>query len=233
MKREHIQSFDLYLRTFCRSTSRQRPTVNFVCLIGPTFVRQWNDRVRAFTSHTTSKARSDICFRHHWNLARYLATLPEHSWIRRFLGSKGQRCIGPPKYCWQAGSASHFRAQALNFAYVFFFPCRLDRGMFSSKDCLLVFFFAARRVSGAGLFYWAASRHRLCFLYWPVSRCAVGREGVKSRPSSTWLGGDWSAQLGWCRRGVGRGVEDLRQGCGGWKDLQTEDWQRRKRLLRG
>ena len=106
-----------------------------------TFVRQWNDRVRAFTSHTTSKARSDICFRHHWNLARYLATLPEHSWIRRFLGSKGQRCIGPPKYCWQAGSASHFRAQALNFAYVFFSPCRLDRGMFSSKDCLLVFFF--------------------------------------------------------------------------------------------
>ena len=26
-------------------------------------------------------------------------------------------------------------------------------------------------------------------------------------------------------------MEDLRPGCGGWKDLQTEDWQRRKRLL--
>ena len=87
-----------------------------------TFVRQWNDRVRAFTSHTTSKARSDICFRHHWNLARYLATLPEHSWIRRFLGSKGQRCIGPPKYCWQAGSASYFRAQAAKLCVPFFFP---------------------------------------------------------------------------------------------------------------
>ena len=38
-------------------------------------------------------------------------------------------------------------------------------------------FLAARKFSGAGLLYWAASRHRLC-LYWSVSRCAVGREGV-------------------------------------------------------
>ena len=36
---------------------------------------------------------------------------------------------------------------------------------------------AARRFSGAGLFYWATSTHRLCS-YWPVSRCAVGREGI-------------------------------------------------------
>ena len=36
---------------------------------------------------------------------------------------------------------------------------------------------AAGKFLRAGLFYWAASRHRLC-LYWPVSRCAVGREGV-------------------------------------------------------
>ena len=36
------------------------------------------------------------------------------------------------------------------------------------------------------------------------------------------------AQLGWCRRGRDRGVEDLRQGCGGWKGLQTEDWQRKE-----
>ena len=90
---------------------------------------------------------------------------------------------------------------------------------------------AAGKFSRAGLFYWAASRHRLC-LYWPVSRCALGREGV-SPDLPTGLGVDWSAQLGWCRRGVHRGVEDLRQGCGGWNGLQTEGWQRRKRLLHG
>ena len=37
--------------------------------------------------------------------------------------------------------------------------------------------FNRRRSSDTGLFYRAASRHRL-FLYWPVSRCACGREGV-------------------------------------------------------
>ena len=39
-----------------------------------------------------------------------------------------------------------------------------------------------------------------------VSRCAFGRGRCKSRPSATGLGGDWSAQPGWCRRGVGRDV---------------------------
>ena len=38
-------------------------------------------------------------------------------------------------------------------------------------------FLTARRSKGRGLFYWAASRRRL-FLYWPVSRCACGREGI-------------------------------------------------------
>ena len=39
----------------------------------------------------------------------------------------------------------------------------------------LLSFFSARRSKGAGtgLFYWAASRHRL-FLYWPISRCTFG-----------------------------------------------------------
>jgi len=37
--------------------------------------------------------------------------------------------------------------------------------------------FATGKFSVAGLFFWAASRHRL-FFYWPVSRCAFGREGV-------------------------------------------------------
>jgi len=33
------------------------------------------------------------------------------------------------------------------------------------------------KFSGARLFYGAASRHRL-FLYWPISRCVFGTEGV-------------------------------------------------------
>ena len=39
------------------------------------------------------------------------------------------------------------------------------------------------------------------FVYWPVSRCACGREGVRSRPSCTVLEGDWQARAGSCVKG--------------------------------
>ena len=54
---------------------------------------------------------------------------------------------------------------------------------FERPRCAITLFFFPRsfsavgKFSGAGLFYWAASRHRLC-LCWPISRCAFGREGV-------------------------------------------------------
>ena len=51
--------------------------------------------------------------------------------------------------------------------------------------------------SGARLFYWAASRHRL-FLYWPISRSVFGRGGV-------------SPDLplpGWEATGAGEGLAD-------------------------
>ena len=84
--------------------------------------------------------------------------------------------------------------------------------------------------SGTGLLYWAASGHKL-FLYWPVSTCAYGREGVgrcKSRPSSTGLGADLLAQGGICVKGGGRAVEGILQGCGGERNLRTTGWQQRK-----
>ena len=65
-------------------------------------------------------------------------------------------------------------------------------------------FLAARKFSGAGLFYWAASRHRLC-LYWAVSRCAVGTEGVS--PDLPLPGGESTGRHSWA--GVG---EELAEG---------------------
>ncbi len=38
-------------------------------------------------------------------------------------------------------------------------------------------FLAAMRSKGTGPFYWAVSKHRL-LLYWPISRCAFGGEGI-------------------------------------------------------
>ena len=39
--------------------------------------------------------------------------------------------------------------------------------------------FSRRRSIDTGLFYWAASRHRL-FLYWPVSRCHLAKLDIKN-----------------------------------------------------
>ena len=72
--------------------------------------------------------------------------------------------------------------------------------------CFSRSFLAARKFSGAGMFYWAASRHRLC-LYWAVSRCAVGREGVSpDLPPPDW---ESTGRHSWA--GVG---EELAEG---WK----------------
>ena len=76
-------------------------------------------------------------------------------------------------------------------------------------DCFFFFsraFLTARRSKGTGLFYWAASRHRL-FLYWPVSRCACGREGIS--PDLPLPGWEATARHSWA--GEGEEVAD------GWK----------------
>ena len=67
------------------------------------------------------------------------------------------------------------------YFFIFFFPPLL---------------FSRRRSIDTGLLYWAASRHRL-FLYWPVSRCACGREGVSpDLPLPCWEATD---RHGWAR----------------------------------
>ena len=74
--------------------------------------------------------------------------------------------------------------------------------------------FSRRRSINTRLLYWAASRHRL-FLYWPVSRCACGREGVSpDLPLPGWEAADWHGG-GSCANGGGRAGEGLRHGCGG------------------
>ena len=59
-------------------------------------------------------------------------------------------------------------------------------------------FLTARRSKGTGLFYWAASRHRL-FVYWPVSRCACGREGIS--PDLPLPGWEATARHSWAGEG--------------------------------
>ena len=90
--------------------------------------------------------------------------------------------------------------------YLFFFPSLL---------------FSRKMVLGCRVvFYWAASRHIL-FLFWPVSRCAFGREGVS--PDLPLPGAER----------IGRGVEDLRQGCGGGEVFKQKTGSERRGCCMG
>ena len=84
--------------------------------------------------------------------------------------------------------------------------CLFKSANYIGKNCGIGFFFfffsraflTARRSKGTGLFYWAASRHRL-FIYWPVSRCACGREGIS--PDLPLPGWEATARHSWAGEG--------------------------------
>ena len=91
----------------------------------------------------------------------------------------------------------HERSGVAVWQIVFFFPdwCWNLKSVLPNQT---LFFFPLPRSKGTGLFYWAASRHRL-FLYWPVSRCACGREGIS--PDLPLPGWEATARHSWAGEG--------------------------------
>ena len=75
----------------------------------------WNERVRVFTLQAASKSWSELCLRHHWNVAQYFATLPGHRWIKRILAWQpaGHKRVGRPKYCWDTMLTKFCRLKGL------------------------------------------------------------------------------------------------------------------------
>ena len=92
---------------------------------------------------------------------------PWHEILHEWNGKVQSVALEHGMKLWSHRSLTHCWKLAMHF--LFFFPSRA--------------FLTARRSKGTGLFYWAASRHRL-FLYWPVSKCACGREGISMYKSS-------------------------------------------------
>ena len=62
-----------------------------------------------------SKTWSELCLRHHWNVAQYFATLPGHCWIKRILAWQpaGHKRVGRPKYCWDSMLTNFCRMKGL------------------------------------------------------------------------------------------------------------------------
>ena len=75
----------------------------------------WNERVRVFTWQAASKTWSELCLRHHWNVAQYFATLPGHRWIKKIFAWQpaGHKRVGRPKYCWDTMLTNFCRMKGL------------------------------------------------------------------------------------------------------------------------
>ena len=96
--RNDLRSMDVAYRRLLRSVVGPPRNMDWA-LPWHEILHIWNERVRAFTSQTGSKSWSEICLRHHWNLAQYFATLPGHRWIKRVfsLATTGAQTQWPPK----------------------------------------------------------------------------------------------------------------------------------------
>ena len=72
---------------------------------------QWNGRIQRFMGQSGCKPWSEICLRHHWNLAHYFALLPNHRWLKRVLhwNPCGRKRIGRPKHSWDSILANFCR----------------------------------------------------------------------------------------------------------------------------
>ena len=65
-------------------------------------LRIWDERVQVFTLQAASKSWSELCLRHHWNVAQYFATLPGNRWNKKILAWQpaGHKRVGQPQYSW-------------------------------------------------------------------------------------------------------------------------------------
>ena len=71
--------------------------------------------VGSLALQAASKSWSELCLRHHWNVAQYFATLPGHRWIKRILAWQpaGHKRVGRPKYCWDTMLTNFCRLKGL------------------------------------------------------------------------------------------------------------------------
>ena len=81
-------------------------------------LHQWNGRIQRFMGQSKCKPWSEICLRHHWNSALYVALLPDHRWLKRVLhwNPCGRRRVGRPKHFWDSSlnSLTQSRPSQLN-----------------------------------------------------------------------------------------------------------------------
>ena len=98
-----LHRFDVLQRRFLRSVVGPPRNIDWT-LPWHEILHQWNGRIQRFMGQSRCKPWSEMCLRHHWNLAHYFALPPDHRWLKRVLhwNPCGRRRVGRPKHSWDS-----------------------------------------------------------------------------------------------------------------------------------
>ena len=99
-----LHRFDVLQRRFLRSVVGPPRNMDWRTLPWHEILHQWNGRIQRFMGQSRCKPWSEMCLRHHWNLAHYFALLPDHRWLKRVLhwNPCGRKRVGRPKHSWDS-----------------------------------------------------------------------------------------------------------------------------------
>ena len=113
---DDLHRFDVLQRRFLRSVVGPPRNIDWT-LPRHEILHQWNGRIQRFMGQSRCKPWSEMCLRHHWNLAHYFALLPDHRWLKRVLhwNPCGRRRVGRPKHSWDSILGNFCRFKDLPF----------------------------------------------------------------------------------------------------------------------
>ena len=111
-----LHRFDVLQRRFLRSVVGPPRNIDWT-LPWHEILHQWNGRIQRFMGQSRCKPWSEMCLRHHWNLAHYFALLPDHRWLKRVLhwNPCGRRRVGRPKHSWDSILGNFYRFKDFTF----------------------------------------------------------------------------------------------------------------------
>ena len=97
--KNHLHRFDVLQRHFLRSVVGPPRNIDWT-RPWHEIRHQWNGRIQRFMGQSRCKPWSEMCLRHHWNLADYVALLPNQQWFKPVLhwNPCGRKRVGCPKH---------------------------------------------------------------------------------------------------------------------------------------
>ena len=111
-----LATLDVHFRKLCRSIVGPPSEVDWNAAWNE-ILHLWNERTRSFVANAHVNTWSYITCKNYWNLAKHVASLPEHRWVQRLLSWHpfGTRRVGRPRNTWDSKLDAYCRYANLGY----------------------------------------------------------------------------------------------------------------------